>query len=75
MKAQLNATYLADYRDGWMGLAPVHQLEMGDRRIVMCAGRYMLFFRWPLKAIPFRDETPTNLRALCPGRRLRLRFE
>ena len=23
----------------WMGLAPVHQLQMGDRRIAMCAGR------------------------------------
>jgi len=73
MKARLfNATYFAA---AIMGLAPVHQLKMADRRIVMRACRYMLFFRWPLKAIPFRDETPTNLRALCPGRRLRLRFE
>jgi hypothetical protein len=47
----------------WMGLARVHQLQMGDRRIAMCAGRYMLFFRWPLKAIRFRQETPTNQRA------------
>jgi hypothetical protein len=50
-----------------MGLAPVHQLEMGDRRFVMCAGRYMLFFRWSVKAIPFRqEEMPTSGR---PARR------
>jgi hypothetical protein len=69
MKARLfNATYLAAAiiaTGGWVWLLYTNM------RLPLQA-----FFRWPLKAIPFRDETPTRARThLWTPREMQAIFE